>query len=195
MTSGALGRDGRRRTIRYVTAALAARPAVSVASIPVRGVLEDGVDTQAGRGTRPWVRWAGAGLVTYSLVVAPGHLYVVWLFGADRLGFGVAVVATVLSLPLSVALTAAAVRGRRPRGAIAMLAAMAVIIFAVVPWAGPTWPRAFGPLAFAALIVLRRPWSVLSYALLCVLPLPVTYLLGAPSAWVRGSSTVAYTFG
>src|SRR4051812_49831738 len=106
MTSGALGRDGRRRTIRYVPAALAARPAVSVALIPVRGVLEDGVDTQAGRGTRPWVRWAGAGLVTYSVVVAPGHLYVVWLFGADRLGFAVAVVGPGLFPPVSVGLAA-----------------------------------------------------------------------------------------
>ncbi|MBP2329947.1 signal transduction histidine kinase [Kibdelosporangium banguiense] len=74
-------------------------------------------------------------------------------------------------------------RGVQPVGARWGLTGMAVVVAAVLPVVGVQWLGALYPLAASALLVLRLPWSLVVFAILAVVPVPVTFAYGQPE-WI-----------
>ncbi|MGW0196601.1 hypothetical protein [Nonomuraea sp. NPDC003201] len=140
-------------------------------------------------------RWAIAGVLVFSATVPAMNITAAVLNTASRTPLVVYAVGTALYVPFFLRLVWGEARGRRPGYARWLLAAMALVIIALLPWAGPLWPRSFGPLALAVLIVVRRPWSLMLYGLLLVAPIPVDLLLGAPGQWIWGLLTVNAVLG
>jgi len=122
---------------------------------------------------------ATAGVLTGSAgLVTVGVLRIAY---EDPSRIVVAAVATMLYLPVHLWHTYHAAHGRRPRGTAWSLAAMAVVIVAVLPVVGVQWLGALYPLAASVLLVLRPPWSVVTFCVLLAVPVPATFAFGEPS--------------
>ncbi|GLY77638.1 hypothetical protein [Actinoallomurus iriomotensis] len=157
------------------------------ASEAVKGTLD--------RMTARLPRWAIVGVRVFSLTVPAMNITAVFLSTTSRSPLVIYSIGTALYVPFFLRLVWRETQGRRPGHAWWLLVAMALIIIGLAPWAGPLWPRSFGPLALAVLIVVRRPWSPMLYGLLLVAPIPVDLLLGAPEEWIWGSLSVNAVLG
>lgn len=121
---------------------------------------------------------ATAGVITGSAaMVAIGVLRIVHVDPAQA---AVAVTATAIYLPAHLWHTFHAARGTRPPGTFWTLAAMAVVVFAVLPVVGVQWLGALYPLAASVLLVFRPPWSFVVFAVLLAVPAPVAFAYGEP---------------
>ncbi len=97
-------------------------------------------------------------MLTISVLLAVVEVGRVGLAGSGP-DIAVAVVATVLFLPLHVWHLRYGLRGERPPGSYRTLAALAVVHVVTLWWIGPGWFYMLAALATSALIVLRPPWS------------------------------------
>ena len=121
---------------------------------------------------------ATAGVVAYSVALPIIRLYSIL---ADPIDLGLAnyaIPAFVCYLPIMIWVVLAAARDEHPRGRRLALAAMAVVIFSVMPVVGVGWVGMLYGTAALALLTFRQPWSLILFALLVVAPAPLTIALG-----------------
>ncbi|NUT45766.1 MAG: hypothetical protein HOV94_00400 [Saccharothrix sp.] len=117
-------------------------------------------------------------MVTASAAVVTGGVFRLALEQPDDAL--VAVTATALYLPLHLWHIHHAMHGRRPAGTGWSLAAMALIIFAVLPLTGLHWLGALYPLGASVLVLLRPRWSVPVFGGLVALPEVIALVVGRP---------------
>jgi hypothetical protein len=123
-----------------------------------------------------------AGVMTGSVgLVALGVMRIAFLAPERTL---VAAVATAVYMPAHLWHIHHAARGTRPRGIGWSLAWMAVVVGAVLPVVGVQWLGALYPLGASVLLVLRPPWSIVTFAVLLAVPASVANAFGEPEwAW------------
>jgi two-component system, NarL family, sensor histidine kinase DesK len=121
---------------------------------------------------------AGLGVVTVSvMIVTVGVVRVIYVVPQHA---WIAITATVFYLPFLVWHIWRALHRRRP--AMWGLVVMIPIVVSVLPVIGVQWLGALYALAASVLLTIRSPWSLLVFAALAVVPIPVAYAFGEP-AW------------
>ena len=140
--------------------------------------------------------WATAGIVAASFVVPALGVYRVIALTPTAAHIVPAVVASVLLLPVQLWLVLNAARGRSAAVHRWALAAMAVVILLLLPVTGPQWLGALFPLSALVLVVMPRPYAIVTFAALVVLPIPYAYSVGAPAdAGYFAFGTLMYGLG
>ncbi len=159
----------------------------------VRQAVVAVTETELQRSSR-FIALATALAVTYSVALPLLHLYGI---AAEPIEHGRAVyaaIATACYLPLQVWLVVAATREGRRQGEVWALAAMTIVIIGILPVVGIRWLGNSYVAAALVLVIVRRPWSLLFYAIFVAAMAPITFALGHPewaSYYVLGMFFVA----
>ncbi|MCP2339274.1 histidine kinase [Actinomadura rupiterrae] len=106
------------------------------------------------------VRLTTAAVITWNVALAVKCLYPTVMSPVVPGRAAIAIAATALYLPLYIALVNGTIRGIGPRRSGWLLAGVAVVIMAAMPFAGANWPLAVTVLVGLALVVIPPPWSL-----------------------------------
>jgi len=124
--------------------------------------------------TRParrtdWLTYAGWAVLTFSVVVPATEIWRIWVLGKGD-DLAIALVATAAYLPLHLRHVFHGLQGRRPRAAVATLAAMTAVM--TVAWAmiGQQWVFMFASLAVSALCTLQTRFAIPTAAAIALWP-------------------------
>jgi signal transduction histidine kinase len=111
-----------------------------------------------------------------------------------------ALVATVAYLPLHLRHMAWAAHGRRPPAGGWTLLALAAIVTAALPLAGPHWLPVYAVVVAAVVLVVPWPWSLLAAAAVVLAQAPLAHAVDSPlpdagsyyvfTVWLRSSSLI-----
>jgi len=137
---------------------------------------------------------ATVGLVVCGVVIPVLGVGRVAINGATAAQIVPAAIATAIILPVQVWLTLAAARSQSSTRHRWALAGLAVAVVALLPVVGTTWLGAVFPLSTLVLVIVPRPYSVVTFAALVVLPIPLTRWLGEPN-WATYFSLSTFMFG
>jgi len=134
------------------------------------------------------VRLATVGVAGWNLALAARFGYQFTEWGQLNLADGVGWLAY---LPVSTALVLLAVRGGVNRAAWPLLAALAVIVLGVLPFAPPVCAIMLGPVAGFGLIFLRWPWSLLAFTMAVTAAVADAFTATIPPVYVQVHATGA----
>src|SRR5688572_31978659 len=137
---------------------------------------------------------ATAGVVACSVVIPALGVARVAVNGGTAAHAVPAAIATAVVVPVQVWLAIAASRTDPSAKHRWALAGLAVGVVALLPVVGTTWLGALFPLSTLILVIVPRPYSVVVFAGLVVLPIPLTRWLGEPG-WATYFSTSTFMFG
>ena len=124
------------------------------------------------------VRWGTAGVVAVCVIIPMLGVFRVAYYDPDPADTVRALAATVGILPVQIWLVLAAMRGALSARHRWALATVAAVVVGLVPVIGMNWLAAFYPLSVLVLVVIDRPWSIITFAGLVVAAVPLTLVLG-----------------
>jgi two-component system sensor histidine kinase DesK len=133
------------------------------------------------------VRLAPGGAVACSVLFPTAQVTLAFGYPGGTRAALWSLAATAAYLPLHLRHVWHAARGARPPAGLWTLAAMAVVILGVTPFAGSTWPRAYVALVVSTVLVLPGRWSYPLGAVLILVAGPVSHAMGmtlAEISWV-----------
>jgi len=130
-----------------------------------------------------WFIWLATAAAVIFSVAQPATRVYSFAAGPAELGPGQAVYAALAFacyLPIQIWLVLSLARGHRAWPQWIGLAAMATVIFAVMPLVGVGWVGMIPVLGALTCVTLRPPWSVVGFGVLLAAPGVLTSALGAP---------------
>ncbi|KAB2340585.1 sensor histidine kinase [Actinomadura rudentiformis] len=142
-----------------------------------------------------FIQVATAGAVAYSVLLPLLNLHRVATHPSFPGHTEEAAVVTACYLPLQVWIVRSKARGDRTPGQAWGLVVVAALIFGAMPFIGVGWLGALCPLAGLVLIVIRAPWSFLTYAALAAVPAPAAIYAFDQPEWAVYFTLAVLVYG
>jgi two-component system, NarL family, sensor histidine kinase DesK len=130
--------------------------------------------------SRRLVRLAEISVVAFVLA-SPVLKPVAFIGWPDLAPLAPGAVTTALMVPLLLLIVWPSMHGRPPAAPRATLAGMVVVAIAGTALTGPEWSVAYGSLGLAVLLVLRPPWSWVTFAVVVASVVPLSRAYGYPT--------------